>query len=981
MTRIPKRFVSIHNHSGASVYDGLGPVETHIDFCIANGLDGHAITEHGHMNSYASAVLYNEKLRAKGINFKLLTGVEAYVHPDLNAWRKLKSNAESKRDDEKKRIKKEEKDDTQQLDVDMNNQLTVENEEASKQQKFKNPLNRRHHLVLLPKNANGLKKIFELVSFGYIDGFYRFPRIDIKEIKQVLNGDNDIIISTACLGGIFSYEILNIFPHLDWDEMTPELLFNQSNWTKIKSALANCYDAYADAVGPENLFHELQFNKLPQQDLVNQAIIRYSRETGTTKQLIVTCDAHYPGPDLWRDREIYKKLGYMNYTQINPDSVPKTKDEIKCELYPKNATQIWDEYLASKTRCDMYEDCDDLVCDAIERSYDIAHDLLEEIEPDRTPKFPQAAIDPGKTAFQTLLEHSKEGLTKLGFANDQKYIDRLKEELTVIKKLQVSEYFITLEKMLKIIKNQLLTGTCRGSGGGSLVNYCLGITDVDPVKYNLYFSRFMSLERVGMPDVDLDIEDRDMAIQLLKQEFGTTNVVPVSNYNLMKLKSLTKDLAKFYAISYEEVNEATKTVDDDCRKATMKDGDDKNLWQLTYDDAIKYSKSYREFIEKYPLIGNSIKSLYKELRSLGKHAGGCIVADDLREKMPLITSGGEPQTPWVEGMSQKTLDKIGSWVKYDLLGLLTLRLIHRTIELIIEKEIGKNSIFNDVKQYYEDNLHPSKINFEDHHVYEYVFHAGRWAGIFQATQKATQKFFQKCKPENVTDLAAITSIWRPGPLSGKMHELYVDAKFNKPYDWGSELINDTLKDTFGLLIFQEQIMLLANKVAGYDMTKCDQIRRAILKRSLATGEAQVKESQELRISFEAGCVKNGVTPDVAKKLYDNILSWGSYGFNACIALNEQIFIYNDGQKQLKHVQDVKKGDIVKSRNELTRKDIFVKVKDIHFNGQKKLYKVKLKTGEEIRCTLDHKFRTLETGEMLPLWKILKKKLSLTIEDQ
>jgi DNA polymerase III alpha subunit len=505
--RTPKRFVSTHNHSGASVYDGLGPVETHIDFCISNGLDGHAITEHGHMNSYASAVLYNEKLKAKGINFKLLTGVEAYVHPDLNAWKKLRANAESKRDVEKKRIKKEEKDDTQQFDVDMNNQLTVENEEASKQQKFKNPLNRRHHLVLLPKNASGLQKIFELVSFGYIDGFYRFPRIDIKEIKRVLNGNKDVILSTACIGGIFAYEVLNIFPHLSWDEMTPDLLIDQNNWTKIKNAIANCHDTYADAVGAENLFHELQFNKLPQQDLVNQAIIRYSRETGTTNQLIVTCDAHYPGPDLWRDREIYKKLGYMNYTQINPDSVPKSKDEIKCELYPKNVTQLWDEYLASKTRCNLYENCDDLVCDAIERSYDIAHDLLDDIKPDRTPKFPTSVVDKDKTAFQMLVEHSKNGLVRLGLSDKQEYIDRLKEELLVMKELKVAEYFITLEKMVKVARTKVLFGTCRGSGGGSLVNYCLGITDVDPVRFGLYFSRFMSVHRCLDPNIMVLLAD------------------------------------------------------------------------------------------------------------------------------------------------------------------------------------------------------------------------------------------------------------------------------------------------------------------------------------------------------------------------------------------------------------------------------------------------------------------------------------------
>lgn len=199
--------------------------------------------------------------------------------------------------------------------------------------------------------------------------------------------------------------------------------------------------------------------------------------------------------------------------------------------------------------------------------------------------------------------------------------------------------------------------------------------------------------------------------------------------------------------------------------------------------------------------------------------------------------------------------------------------------------------FQEIKDYYLNNLHPSKINFEDSKVYEYVFHAGRWAGIFQATQKATQKFFQQCKPSNVTDLAAITSIWRPGPLSGNMHKLYVDAKFVKPYDWGSDLINDILKDTYGLLIFQEQILLLANKAAGYDLAQCDQIRRAILKRTLATSGALMKEAEELQTSFVNGCVKNGISFDIATKLYENIKAWGSYGFNKSHAVGYAMISY------------------------------------------------------------------------------------------
>lgn len=684
--REPKRFVSLHNHTDASTYDGFGSVETHINFCIDNELSGHAITEHGHMNSYASGVLYNEKLRSKGKKFKLLTGVEAYIHPNLSEWRKLRETEEQKKIDKKNSQKREENE--QSLEIDMKNSLTIENEDASKQQKFKNPLNRRHHLVILPKSDSGLKKIFSLVSFGYIDGFYRFPRIDIPELKRIVNGENDIIISTACLGGIFSYEILNSFNEISWDDLRPELLLDSNFEDKILKILSNTHDMYADAVGVDNMFLELQFNKLQQQDLVNHAIIRYAKKHSLTKQLIVTCDAHYPGPDSWKDREIYKKLGYMNYTEINPDLIPKNRDELKCELYPKNVNQIWNEYKTSKARCELYNDeCDDLICDAIERSYDIAHDLLQDIEPDRSPKYPKCVIPSGKSAFQALVEQSKEGLIKHGLHENQEYIDRLKEELLVIKELKASEYFITLAKMMSLIKEQVLTGTCRGSGGGSLVNYCLGITDVDPVKYGLYFARFLNKYRVDPPDVDIDIEDRDLSLDILRKEFGNTNVIPISNYNLMKLKSLTKDLAKFYGIPFEVVNAATATVDEDVKKVLLGDFGDKNMFQLTYDDAMKYSPSYKKFIDEHPEVGNSIKSLFSAPRSVGRHAGGCVVSEDVRNRMPLITVSGEPQTPWVEGVSVKTLEKIAGWIKYDLLGLLTLRLIRRSIELILQNKI------------------------------------------------------------------------------------------------------------------------------------------------------------------------------------------------------------------------------------------------------------------------------------------------------
>lgn len=190
----------------------------------------------------------------------------------------------------------------------------------------------------------------------------------------------------------------------------------------------------------------------------------------------------------------------------------------------------------------------------------------------------------------------------------------------------------------------------------------------------------------GSPDIDSDLANRDLVLDQLRNFFGYENVVPISNVNAFKVKSLLKDLSKFYGIPFEEVNAATKTVEQSVRKATTKHGDDKNLFVLTYEDALKYDKPFKDFIDKHPEVGESMNVLFKQGRSLGRHAGGVLIADDLPDKMPLITSKGEPQSPWVEGVNYKHLEAIGNFIKYDLLGLETLRLVERTIELIIKDE-------------------------------------------------------------------------------------------------------------------------------------------------------------------------------------------------------------------------------------------------------------------------------------------------------
>jgi DNA polymerase-3 subunit alpha len=350
--RKPSRFVSTHNHTCFSAYDGLGYPSDHFEFAYSNGIDAYAITEHGNFNSLAHAQLFVEEWKKGGKKFKFLPGIEAYFHPDLEQWKRDKETL----DDEKELKKLRDKElknkktiitqvtdgDDETLDIEMKNALTIEDEDASKSTKSFNPINRRHHLVLLPKNDLGLQQLFHLTSRSFLDGFYRFPRIDVRMIKNILKGGN-VIAQSACIGGLPAFNIFRTLEKIKFDDMNATLLNDPILMGQCVTAVGNAYEMMIDCFGQENYFLELQFNKLPAQDLVNRAIIQFARQNGLEDKLTVAGDAHYYNPDVWKERELYKKLGFMGYKSYSPDDLPKSKDDLKCELYPKNADQIWEK--------------------------------------------------------------------------------------------------------------------------------------------------------------------------------------------------------------------------------------------------------------------------------------------------------------------------------------------------------------------------------------------------------------------------------------------------------------------------------------------------------------------------------------------------------------------------------------------------------------------------------------------------------------
>jgi len=897
----PKKFVGLHAHDGFSTFDGLDYPQDHIDFVKKNNMDAMAITNHGHMNSFAHAYLHVQKINKAGANFKFIPGCEMYVHPDLGVWqieynlKKAKKKGDISEIARLQRLKSEiasplfavidSDDELISLGKD-DAGLTVENEDETKSGKFFDPIKRRHHLVVLPRTSIGLQRLFHLISRGYSEGFYRFPRVDYKMLKEAAKGGH-LMVSSACLGGPFSYEVFKQAQGIEFDNLDHTLLDDKGLARRVMLGIENTYDNLVDSVGSDAVMIELQFNKLSAQHLVNRALLEFAEKNNLQDKLVVTCDSHYSQPGHWRERELYKKLGWMNHKEFNPDSLPKSIDDLKCELYPKNADQIWDSYKTTTKGMEFYKDS--VVCSAVERTYDIAHEMIGDIQPDCSRKLPSYVIPKGKTADQTLIEECKVGLKEKGLLT-REYITQLKYELRIIKEKKFSEYFITTKAIIDLARKSMFVGPGRGSGCGSLVNYVLGITDVDPLKYKLLFERFLSPDRTDMPDIDTDIGDRDQLLDLMRNKFGKENIVPISNYNTFKLKSLVKDISRFYGVAFSEVNKVLSTLDNDIKQGLRSDGVEINgPLELTLEWAMKYSAKFLQFVTDHPEIAEPIGVLFKQNKALGRHAGGVIVSENIAERMPLIMARGELQTPWVEGASYKHLEHFG-WVKFDLLGLETLRIIERTIDLILKRKSGfKKVVFSDIKNWFDENMANGKLDLNDQKVYESIYHNGRWAGIFQVTQMGAQKLFEKSKPRSIIDIATLTSIYRPGPLGANVDKLYLRNKKDYTPQYNHPLIEEILKETFGCIIFQEQVMELANRVAGIPKAECNAVRK-MMKPQGSSKDALVK-AKALENRFVGGCLENGVSNSIAKKLFNDIMKFAAYGFNKSHAVAYAIDSY------------------------------------------------------------------------------------------
>ncbi len=851
------KFVNLHVHTTFSIFDGFGFPEQIYEAIAKKGMEACAITDHGNMNALSYQHFAIQSLKKKNIFIKPIYGCEAYYVPSI---KELKE-----KEDIKDNIK----------EVVDGSESFLEAEDIDEEAGIKKKIRKTHHMLLLAKNEVGLKNLFKLVSLSYSkENFYRRPRIDKDMLRQCADG---LIASSACLGGVLAKDY--------WDN-------KENGLDSVVQAMNNTHEEMISIFG-DNWKGELQWNLIKEQHELNRCVIESCKKKGV--QLITTCDSHYPTKEDWKNRELYKRLGWANSTRAPEwakEKMPESISELKYELYPKTGEEVYESY--KKYSHEVGESYDDeTILQSIEATYNIS-ESIQDIEINKKVYLPSFLFESKREPDTILYEECRRSLRELGLSENKQYNERFKREFEIIKKRGFVNYFLTMRAICIKANKVMMTGAARGSAGGSLVSYLLGITQIDPIQWGTQFERFMTEDETsGYPDIDFDVASPAELKEMLANDWGKDSIAYVTNYNSLQLKSLIKDISKFYEIPFKEVNDVTFKMFEEATALAKKEHDiTVGVYVPTFEEVKKYSKTLKEFFIKYPIVAEHVEALQGQIRSVSRHAGGVIIADDLGNKMPLIRQSNNElfQTPWAEGQNVRHLEPFG-FIKFDILGLESLSMIKQTIEKILQNKTGNPIVsFNSIKEFYDCNLSPKINHYEDPHVWETIFHNGKWAGIFQFSNEGAQEFCKKVKPNNIIELSTITSLYRPGPLAAKADELYLKCKEGiEKVKYDHSLLEPILSKTYGQIVFQEQIAEIAN-ILGKDITLSEgnKLRKILTKKG--TGAAD-EVRDKIYKKFEEGCLEKGISHKIAAEIMDKLQAFSAYGFNFSHAVAYSIISY------------------------------------------------------------------------------------------
>lgn len=657
------------------------------------------------------------------------------------------------------------------------------------------------HLLLLAKDIEGYRNLCKLSSVAALKGFYGKPRVDHDLLRKHSKG---VIATSACLGS----------------EVCQELMKGNYDQAQYIAGM------YAEIFGKENYFIELQDHGLKEQQEIYEPLLRIAKEVGL--DTIATNDAHYlcKGDSRPHDVLLCIQTGEM------VANTKRMKFETE-EFYVKSA-----EEMAALFPNNM---------DAIENTLKVADMCNVELDKSRAP-MPLPDVPGGKTSYEYLRELAFDGLRTRSKDAEQK-IQRLEYELGVIEQTGFADYFLLVREFAAETRNRDIYFGVRGSAAGSLVSYTVGITDVDPVDYDLTFERFLNPERISMPDIDMDFEDarRDEIIQWVTERFGEDHVAQIVTFGTLGAKAAIKDCGRVLGYSPQETDKITKAIP--------------GVPGMTLDKAYKEVTEFKQMIDNDPRIRDlydQAKSVEGMARNCGVHAAGIVISKDpLVDYVPLYRGNdGQAITAYEMGI----LEKIGL-LKMDFLGLSNLTVLAKAVQ--------------NIKRTTGIAIDPRQAPEDDQKTWD-MLARGETTGVFQVEGGGMTRWLVQLKPQNVRELAAMIALYRPGPM-GEIPG-FIDYKFGRKQPvYLDERMVPILQETYGVIVYQDQVLKLVQALAGFTLGKADILRRAM-------GKKDAKAMADMKVEFMSGTAANSIPEASAEKIWELLLPFAGYAFNKAHAI-------------------------------------------------------------------------------------------------
>ncbi len=678
--------------------------------------------------------------------------------------------------------------------------------------------NKYNHLVLLAENNTGYHNLMKLVSRGFTEGFYYKPRVDMEVLREYHEG---IIALSACLAGIVP-------------EYIQKGLYEDAKCKALE---------LEEIFGKGNFFLELQDHGISAQRMVNQSLLRMSQETGI--ELVATNDIHYTYAEDEKPHDIL--------LCIQTGKKVSDEDRMRYEggqYYIKSEVEMRRLFPYAKQACD--------------NTQKIAERCHVDIEFGKY-KLPEFPVPEGYDAWSYLNKLTWDGLSRRYDHPDDTLKERLEYELSTIKNMGFVDYFLIVWDFIHYAKSQgIAVGPGRGSAAGSLVSYCLEITDLDPLKYSLLFERFLNPNRVTMPDIDVDFcfERRQEVIDYVVEKYGKDRVVQIVTFGTMAARGVIRDVGRVLDLPYAQVDSVAKMVPSELN--------------ITIESALRKNPELKKIYDTDPVIHELI-DMSKRLEGLPRHtsthAAGVVISPKAVDEFVPLSRGVDDCV--TTQFTMTTLEELGL-LKMDFLGLRTLTVIQNAVKLI--------------NRHREEPLNINHIDYDDAKVYEMIA-SGKTEGVFQLESAGMKSFMKELKPSSLEDIIAGISLYRPGPMD--FIPKYIKGKQNQAsivYDCPE--LEEILAPTYGCIVYQEQVMQIVMKLAGYALGRSDLVRRAMSKKK-ADVMAKEREyfvygNKELNVP---GCIARGIDERVANKIFDDMTDFAKYAFNKSHAAAYTIVSY------------------------------------------------------------------------------------------